>query len=221
MTEQIAPRQFDQADGVADWRNVGEGACTFFATGSFTTSAKLVHAINDLAGIDDHHPDIDIRPDGVTVRLLTITHDCYGLTKRDLELARQISSIARDLDIPADPSAVQTLVVTVDALNIADVLPFWRAILGYEPRADSPDDELNDPHRRRPVFYFNKMDAPRPQRNRMHFDVWVPLDQAEARVKSALAAGGRLVNDKNAPSWWVLADPEGNEACVATWTGIG
>jgi 4a-hydroxytetrahydrobiopterin dehydratase len=61
------------------------------------------------------------------------------------------------------------------------------------------------------------MDAPRPQRNRMHIDVWVPHDQAEARVAAAIAAGGRLVTDAHAPMWWVLADPEGNEADVATW----
>jgi 4a-hydroxytetrahydrobiopterin dehydratase len=27
------------------------------------------------------------------------------------------------------------------------------------------------------------------------------------------------VSDEHAPSWWVLADAEGNEACVATWVG--
>jgi 4a-hydroxytetrahydrobiopterin dehydratase len=61
------------------------------------------------------------------------------------------------------------------------------------------------------------MDAPRPQRNRIHLDVSVPHDQAEARVAAALAAGGHLVTDQYAPAWWVLADAEGNEACVATW----
>jgi hypothetical protein len=34
---------------------------------------------------------------------------------------------------------------------------------------------------------------------------------------AAIAAGGRLVTDVHAPSWWTLADPEGNEADVATW----
>jgi 4a-hydroxytetrahydrobiopterin dehydratase len=28
-----------------------------------------------------------------------------------------------------------------------------------------------------------------------------------------------VVSDENAPQWWVLADPEGNEACIATWVG--
>jgi len=60
---------------------------------------------------------------------------------------------------------------------------------------------------------------PRPQRNRIHIDVWVPHDQAEARVATAIAAGGRLVSDEHAPEWWSLADAEGNEADVATTMG--
>ena len=63
------------------------------------------------------------------------------------------------------------------------------------------------------------MDAPRPQRNRIHLDVWVPHDQAEERIAAAIAAGGHLVTDEFAPSWWVLADAEGNEACICTWRG--
>ena len=60
------------------------------------------------------------------------------------------------------------------------------------------------------------MDAPRPQRNRIHLDVWVPPEQTEARVAAAIAAGGHLVSDAAAPAWWILADVEGNEACVCT-----
>ena len=61
------------------------------------------------------------------------------------------------------------------------------------------------------------MDEPRAQRNRIHFDVTVAHDEAEPRVRAALAAGGTLVSDEAAPSYWVLADAEGNEACVCTW----
>jgi 4a-hydroxytetrahydrobiopterin dehydratase len=63
------------------------------------------------------------------------------------------------------------------------------------------------------------MDAPRPQRNRIHLDIWVPHDQAETRIAAAIAAGGRLVTNEYAPAFWVLADSEGNEACVATIKG--
>ncbi|MCP3937711.1 MAG: hypothetical protein GY708_20350, partial [Actinomycetia bacterium] len=74
-----------------------------------------------------------------------------------------------------------------------------------------------DPLRNGPTICFQLMDAPRPQRSRMHVDVSVPHDVAEERVAAAIAAGGRLVSDEHARSFWVLADPEGNEACVCTW----
>ncbi|MFJ9868833.1 VOC family protein [Streptomyces sp. NPDC101165] len=211
--ERIRPQRFHETPGLEDWRVLGEGACAYFRTGSFAAGARLVQAIGALPGVGDGPPDVDLRHEGVTVRLITITDDSYGLTERHIELARRISSVARTLDIPADPSAVQTVQVTVDALARPDVVPFWRALLGYQDRANSPED-LIDPHGRGAPFYLQQMDAPRPQRNRVHVDVWVPYDRAEARVAAALAAGGRLVNDADAPSNWVLADPEGNEACV-------
>jgi len=152
------------------------------------------------------------------MRLITLTPDYYGLSARDLKLARQISAAARALGAPADPSAVQTVQVTIDALVGPEVLPFWRAVLGYRDRGDSPAD-LIDPHGRGPLLWFQQLDARRPQRNRIHLDVWVPHDQAEARVAAAIAAGGHLVTDAHAPAWWVLADAEGNEACVATPMG--
>ena len=215
MIERITPRHFHEADGVQDWRVLGEGACTYFRTGSFAAGARLVHAISELAGLDDHHPDVDLRYGGVVVRLITITDDYYGLSERDVELAQQISAVARELGVPADPSAVQTVQVTIDALVGPEVMPFWRAVLGYQDRGDSPED-LIDPHGRGASFWFQQMDAPRPQRNRIHIDVWVPHDQAEARIAAAIAAGGHLVTDKHAPAWWTLADAEGNEVDVAT-----
>ena len=214
MTEQISPGQFHEAAGVEDWRVLYDGAYAHFRTGAFAAGVALVDAISELTGLEDHHPDVDLRYGGVTVRLSTRDRD--GLNGRDVELARLISSAARRLDVPADPAAVQVVEIAVDALVGADVQPFWRAVLGYRERG--PGDLL-DPHGRGPTFWFQRMDAPRPQRNRIHVDVSVPHDLAEARVAAALAAGGRLVTDQYAPSWWVLADAEGNEACVATWLG--
>ena len=218
-TEPISARRFHEAEGVEDWRVLGEGACTYFRTGSLAAGARLVAAIGGLAGLDDHHPDVDLRHGGVTVRLITITDDYYGLSGRDLELARRISALAREQGLPADPSAVQTVQVSIDAFVGPEVLPFWRAVLGYEYRGDSPDEDLIDPHGRGAPFWFQQMDAPRPQRNRIHIDVWVPYDQAEARIVAALAAGGRLVTDEHAPEWWVLSDAEGNEVDVCTTMG--
>ena len=214
MTEPITPRQFHEAVGVEDWRVLFGGACAHFRTGSFATGVALVDAIGKLADAANHHPDVDLRYAGVTVRLMT--HEVEGLSERDVELARQISAAARELDVPADPTAVQTVQVAIDALVGPEVRPFWRAVLGYR---ELGDEDLIDPYGRGPSFWFQEMDAPRPQRNRIHVDISVPHDQAETRVAAAIAAGGHLVTDRYAPEWWTLADAEGNEVDVATWMG--
>ena len=217
MTEQITAREFLEADGVADWRLVSEGACAFFRTGSFTESARLVGTISELPGLEEHPPDVDVRHDGVTVRLITVTDDYYGMSQRDVELARQISAVARELGVSAHPSAVQSLLVIPGAPDITEVMPFWRALLGYEPRPDTPDEDLVDPRDRGPAFWFEPMDEPRADGGgAIHVAVWVPHEQAEARVAAALAAGGRMVRDEFAPAWWTLADAAGNEADIAT-----
>ena len=213
----VVSREFE---GVDDWRVLGDGANAYFRTGSFAAGARLVQAISELPGVDDHHPGIDVRHDGVTVRLITFTDDYGGMTRRDAELARQISAAARRLGLAADPSAVQSLLVIPGATVRAEVMPFWRAVLGYEPRRDSPAEDLVDPRGRAVPFWFEQMREPRGDGGgAIHIAVWVPYEQAEARIAAALAAGGRLVRDEFAPSWWTLADPAGNEADIATTKG--
>jgi 4a-hydroxytetrahydrobiopterin dehydratase len=219
MSDRITPRQFHESEGVDDWRVLSEGACAFFPTASFAASAALVRGISELA-LDDHPPDIDVRHDGVTVRLVTITDDYFGMSTRDIELARQISAVARRHGLAADPSAVQSVLIIPGAPVVADVMPFWRAVLGYEPRGDSPDEDLVDPHDRGPALWLESMLEPRPNGGgAIHLAIWVPYDQAEARVAAALAAGGRMVRDEFAPAWWTLADAAGNEADIATAGG--
>jgi 4a-hydroxytetrahydrobiopterin dehydratase len=216
-TDGITLGQFRESEGVDEWRLLSEGACAFFRTGSFAASVRFVQAIGELAGIEDHRPDVDLRHDGVTVRLITITDDYYGMSRRDVEFARQISVVARDLGASADPSAVQTLLIIPGAPVTAEIMPFWRAVLGYEPRGDSPDEDLVDPHRLGPPFWFEPMREPRPGGGgAIHVAIWVPYEQAEARIAAALAAGGRMVRDQSAPAWWTLADAAGNEADIAT-----
>jgi 4a-hydroxytetrahydrobiopterin dehydratase len=217
MTDKISPTQFRASDGVEDWRVLGDGANAYFRTGSFAAGARLVQAISEVPGVDDHHPDIDDRHDGVTVRLITLIDGYGGMTRRDAELAREISAAARTLGLAADPSAVQSLLVIPGATLRAEVMPFWRAVLGYEPRPDSPAEDLVDPRGRGVPFWFEQMAAPRSDGGgAIHIAVWVPYEQAEARIAAALAAGGRMVRDQFAPSWWTLADAAGNEADIAT-----
>jgi 4a-hydroxytetrahydrobiopterin dehydratase len=214
MTERINSRLFHESEGIEDWRVLYGRAFAHFRTGSFAKGVALVDAIGVLSDAANHHPDVDLRYTSVTVRL--ITHEFGRLSTRDVSLAQQISAAARDLGVVADPSAVVQINIAIDALVREDVRPFWRAVLGY---VDDGDEDLIDPLGRGPGFWFQAMDAPRPQRNRIHVDVAVPHEQAEARVAAALAAGGHLVTDEFAPMWWVLADAEGNEACIATWVG--
>ena len=216
-TDGIAPIDFLRAEGLEDWRLVSEGAVLFVRTDSLAASARLMAAIAGIPDVEDHPPAIDVRAGGVAVRLITASDDWFGPTQRDVESARRISAVVSELGLTGDPSAVQSLLVVPGAPNAAEVIPFWRALLGYEPRRDSPEEDLVDPNDRGPAFWFEDMDEPRPGGGgAIHIAVWVPHDQAEARVAAALAAGGRMVRDSNAPAWWTLADPAGNEADVAT-----
>jgi len=217
MTDDVTTREFHQAAGAEDWRIVSDGACAYFRTGTFTAGVRLVQAIGELPGIDDLRPDVDLRPDGVTVRLVTIREDYMGLSRRDIEFARQISGVARELGATADPSAVQSVLVIPGWTATQEVFPFWRAVLGYEPRIDSPEVDLVDPRGRGPAFWFEDMEQLRGDGGgSIHLAVWVPYDQAEARLAAALEAGGRIVRDEFAPSWWTLADAAGNEVDIST-----
>ena len=199
---------------------VGDGATAYFPTRSFAEGARLVQAIAEMSGLDEHHPDVDLRHNGVTVRLLTTSDEWWGMSRRDVELAQQISTAASALGLAADVTGVQSMLIIPGAPSTPDVMPFWRAVLGYQPRPDSPDEDLVDPRSVGPAFWFEQMREPRPDGGgAIHIAVWVPHDQAEARVAAALAAGGRLVRDDFAPSWWTLADAAGNEADVATVAG--
>jgi 4a-hydroxytetrahydrobiopterin dehydratase len=220
MSDHITPKEFHEAEGTEDWRIVGDGACAYFRTGSFEAGARLVQAIAELPGLAPNQPDVDLRHDGVTVRLLTASRDWYGMSRRDVELARQISAKARDQGLASDPSAVQSVLVIPGAADTSAVMPFWQAVLGYERRPDSPDEDLIDPRTRGPAFWFEEMAELRGDGGgAIHIAVWVPPEQAEARLAAALEAGGRVVRDAAAPSWWTLADAAGNEADIATASG--
>lgn len=209
----LSPEQFRASDGVEDWRLLGEGIYAFFAADSFAAGARLVQSIAELPEIDrERPPDIDLRPDGVTVRLTTITVGQYfaGYSPSDVDVARRISAVARGAGCPADPTRLQHVQVSIDAMAIGDVMPFWREALGYEFRRDTEEDVV-DPRGRGPSFWFQQMDEPRTQRNRIHVDIAVPAEQVEARVAAVLAAGGRRLHPEHP---WILSDPEGNEVCL-------
>ena len=208
----LTSTQVSESDGLDDWRVLLRSLHSSFKTGSMAKGLEFATRIGTAADEANHHPDLTVTYPRVHV-LLT-THDADGLTQRDVDLARKISTIAKELGATAEPSVTTQLEIAIDALDIPRVKPFWEAVLGYKPHSD---DDCVDPYGRGPAFWFQQMDEPRPQRNRIHIDVTVPHDVAEQRIAAAIAAGGTLVSDKAAPAFWVLADPEGNEACICTW----
>ena len=193
---------------------------------SLAQATEVAAAAVAACGADaDGHLRIDLRPDRVE---LTVGTAALGeVTGRDTELARRISGAVAKLGLaPAgatsaeSPRPVQMLEMAIDALDIPAIRPFWKAVMAYadEPGHSGPEDAIVDPAGQGPAIWFQQMDAARPQRNRVHFDITVADDEADARVRAALGAGGRLVDDSFARSFWVLADAEGNEVCVCTWT---
>ena len=143
MTGKITPKQFRESEGVEDWRVLGDGANAYFRTGSLAKGARLVHAISEFPGIDELQPDIDVRHDGVTVRMVAFIEGYGGMLQGHVELARKISAAARKLGFSADPTAVQSVLVIPGATSRSEVMPFWQAVLGYEPRRDSPAEDLS------------------------------------------------------------------------------
>ncbi len=150
------------------------------------------------------------------------------LTEAETDLVNRVSATLASIGLKPEAGtglaagrSVQMLEIAIDALDIPAILPFWRAALGYadEPGSDGSPGAIVDPAGQGPAFWFQQMTEPRPQRNRIHLDISVPHDQARPRIDAALAAGGVLVSDAEAPAFWVLADAEGNEACITTWQG--
>ncbi|HWC84825.1 MAG TPA: VOC family protein [Pseudonocardiaceae bacterium] len=214
------------SDAVSDlgWRHILGALQTCVTVPSPARSAELASRLLGEEGEGDagDHLAIDLRPDHA---LLTLATRPGVVTGRDVALARRLSAVAAQLGLRMAAAgthrSAQALEIAIDALDIPAVRPFWKAVLSYvdeNPDAEAPNG-LIDPLGQGPTLWFQQMDRPRPQRNRIHFDVSVPHDEAGTRIRDTLAAGGVLRSDAEAPAFWILADPEGNEACVCTWQG--
>jgi len=222
MADRIPRSEFAANYALPDWRILLHSIEGWFVAPTFPAGAAFLTAVADAAEAADHHPDLELRyPGRVHVRLTS--HDARGLTSRDADLAATISELAAAAGLTSEPSAAEQVEVAIDALDIDLVRPFWNAVLAYE---DEPPvvpgdtvDGIRDPRGIGPGFWFQQMDEARPQRSRIHLDVIVPHDEVKDRLAATLAAGGTLLNDAEAPAFWVLADAEGNEACLCTWQG--
>jgi 4a-hydroxytetrahydrobiopterin dehydratase len=202
------------------WRLILGTVRTAVAVSGIAEAAEVARVAAEVAGAAGDHA-LQVSLHGGRVGLAVQTRALDAVTERDLALVHRVTDAltARGWrTVPDD--RLQLVEIAIDALDIPAVRPFWRAGRGYEDQPRSgPEGGLLDPARHGPAVWFQQMDAPRPQRNRIHLDVSVPHDQLQGRLSAALEAGGRLLTDEYAPAFWVLADAEGNEACLTTWQG--
>ncbi|MBB4908945.1 VOC family protein [Actinophytocola algeriensis] len=203
----LTGRQIAEAD-LAGWAYLLGGLQTRVRTGDFATGVALVAAVGTVAG--DHGPALDVRPGHVDVRVTS--HRERGITADEVRLARAITEVAEGAGLTLDSAAVSRLELALDTPDQTAVLPFWAAVFAMAPG----DGEVLDPADRLPAVWFQGSGSEEP-RQRWHPDVWVEPAQVQPRIDAALAAGGTLVSDEAAPSYWVLADPEGNRVCLCTW----
>jgi 4a-hydroxytetrahydrobiopterin dehydratase len=202
-----------EAAGLTDWRQLFEALRTRFKTGGFNQGVELVTRIAELADEADHHPDVDLRYPHVNIAIFS--HDVFAVTARDIDLARAISAAAAELGIEADPTANAVVEIALDTWDHTEIKPFWAAVLGL---VDSPETDraVYDPSGSQPTLWFQRTTPHAEPRQRFHLDIRVPPEVADARIAAALAAGGVLVSDAQAPRFTVLADAQGNKVCVTT-----
>lgn len=205
----------------ADW-HVLFGAMTFYPVESPRRAGELASAVAGLADDAGLPLMVDLRPDGVTIDGgKDQWEDGKGsATSGFLDLAGGIQTAARDLGLSADLTRPRFVQLGIDGVDVPAVRAFWASVLGYQYDSRTFVTDIYDPRRLNPVLFFQQMDASdtdrRQHRNRIHIDLVVPDDQAQSRIESAVAAGGRIVGE-NASGRHILGDPEGNEVHIVTF----
>jgi len=202
------------AAGLDDWRPLVHSLHARFRTGDFAAGLDFLVDIGAAAEAANHHPDVNLTYTHVDITLTS--HDAGAVTDRDLDLARTISDLAAERGLESDPGRLTRLEIALNAVDKDTIGPFWAAVLTGE--ADAYDGEqVVDPTEQVPLLWFQ----PTPPRDGVpqmcfHLDVWIPAGQLPSRIEAAVAAGGRVVDDSESPSFVVLEDAEGNKACLCT-----
>lgn len=209
----------DPLDGGEDWV-AGFAAVTSYRVSDPATASTLVTTVARLADAADLPLKIDVRP-GVVV--IDSDKDLWESEPGFGALAAQVQSAARGLGLTAEHRRLGFVQLVFDVVDLEACRQFWRATLDLVDDHRDGVTDLIDPLGLMPVLVFQELDATdaerRQQRNRFHLDLFVPDDQADAVVERAVAAGGRIVRDEDAPDFWTIADPEGNEVCIAVAVG--
>jgi len=218
------------AAGLADWRKLGQGLHARFVIGDFSTGARFVSAIADAGEAVRHHPEVRMGTSHVDLKLISdnaiyrddagTEHQVEWATQQDIDLARRISEIAAEQSLTADPGSITAIELALDTANAAALAPVWAALLtgGREAQGRGTiGDDVRDATSRVPILWFQDTDPHPTPRQRFHIDVQVPYDAAEQRIAAAVAAGATIVDDTRAPWTTIVADQDGNKACIGTF----
>jgi 4a-hydroxytetrahydrobiopterin dehydratase len=203
-------REFLGADGIDDWVVLHGGATAVFSVGSVLEATRLAGAVAAVAE-NERGIVMTVAFERLTVRL---TRDIWQLEPRHVAVARAVSAIASTLGASSDRSAVQEVQLAIAAQPDVGDVGFWRTVLGYSPMSD---DNAVDPLGHGSTVWMQELPSEKPLRHAMHVDVSVAREVAEQRLAAALAAGGRIVDDSEAPRSWTLSDRAGNRVCIAAW----
>jgi len=214
---------------LTDWRKLAQGLHARYLVGDFGTAARFVVAVGEAGDAPGHHPNVSIGNGYVDLKLISadaIYRDAEGtehvvewVTQQDVDLARRITEIAAEQAVGADPSSITAIELALDTAHAATIAPVWAALLTGSTEArgrGTVGDDVRDATGRVPILWFQDTDEHETPRQRFHVDVWVPPEVAGQRIAAAVAAGGTVVDDSQAPSFTVLADQDGNKACVCT-----
>lgn len=209
----VSVQQFLDA-GLNDWRRMSSSLHARFDTGDFVTGTRFVRAVCDAAEEVNHHPDVTLTYPHVDITLTS--HDVGGITDRDLDLAREISSIAAAEQIGTAPAQTRELFIALDTADPVALGEFWAEVLGGEFEGDARGGEVTPDHPGLVSLWFQKTTPHEEPRQRFHLDLWVPHDRLDELVDRAVGAGGAVTREEDRPSFVVVADPEGNKVCFCT-----
>jgi 4a-hydroxytetrahydrobiopterin dehydratase len=214
---------------LSDWRKLGQGLHARFLVADFAAAARFVSAIAEAGDALGHHPRVTLGSGYVDLKLISddavfrdeegAEHKVEWVTQRDVDLARRVSEIAAEQAVRADPASITTIELALDTADATRIAPMWAALLTGSTDAHghgSIGDDIRDGTGRVPILWFQDTDEHETPRQRFHLDVWVAPEVADQRIAAAVAAGGTIVDDSRAPSYTVIADQDGNKACVCT-----
>ncbi len=212
---------------LTDWRKLAQGLHARYLVDDFGAGARFVAAVGEAGDAIGHHPRVSIGPGYVDLKLSSddaIYRNDEGtelilewVTQQDVDLARAITEIAVDHHVDADPASVSVIELGLDTAHSGTIAPVWAALLTGTAEAQgrgTPSDEIRDATGRVPNLWFGDADGPRTPVQRFHVEVYVAPEVAEQRIAAAVAAGGSVADDSNAPSLTVIADQDGNQGVV-------